>query len=123
VTTTKEWARTLLVLVAIAFMLLVGIAVQRARSRAHQQVPTPPILTPRWPRSNLTTYPWPSRMGRRSDERREGSWIHSQAGSGRLWGCGTRRDRVAATASCGGPSAAWRRIHGRHCVGWSRSQV
>ena len=43
----KEWARTVVVLVAIALMLLVGIAVQRARARVHQQVPTSPILTPR----------------------------------------------------------------------------
>lgn len=43
----KQWARTALVLVAIALMLLVGIAVQRARARVHQQVPTPPILSPR----------------------------------------------------------------------------
>ena len=43
----KEWARTVVVLVAIALMLLVGMAVQRARIRVHQQVPTPPILTPR----------------------------------------------------------------------------
>jgi hypothetical protein len=31
----KEWARTALVLAAIVLMLLVGIAVQRARIRAH----------------------------------------------------------------------------------------
>ena len=43
----KEWARTVNVLVAIALMLLVGMAVQRARARVHQQVPTPPILTTR----------------------------------------------------------------------------
>jgi hypothetical protein len=43
----KEWARTVVVLFAIALILLVGIAVQRARARLHQQVPTPSILTPR----------------------------------------------------------------------------
>ena len=42
----KEWARAALVLVAIALMLLVGIAIQRARIRAHQ-VPAQRIVTPR----------------------------------------------------------------------------